>query len=314
MLAETYEDVRMKFIAEKVRHNPLEIAYHAEGEKWDLTATSSGKTKFWGKSTHGQSREILVLHWRNNREKSGNYTPRCKSSQNRFRLLRVVSVINGIGVDLLWTFVDSLNFRLALSHRKKPSSFMRNLMVGTKYFEHSGKMTIENTTTQYRCVLDFKQNGYWGPANVVSGTIHDPDSDIVGKLEGKWDDQICQMLDASHFHVLWKMAPFPKNTLESYGFTSYGITLNEIADDSAGKLPPTDSRLRPDVRALENGELDLAEEEKLRVEQMQRDRRNRGEERLPRWFKQVGDEWHYAGGYWEARSRGWKQEKILPLW
>lgn len=48
MLAETFEDARMKFIAEKVRHNPLEMAYHAEGEGWELTATSAGKTKFWG--------------------------------------------------------------------------------------------------------------------------------------------------------------------------------------------------------------------------------------------------------------------------
>lgn len=48
MLGETFEDVRMKFIAEKVRHNPLEMAYHAEGANWELYATSSGKTKFWG--------------------------------------------------------------------------------------------------------------------------------------------------------------------------------------------------------------------------------------------------------------------------
>jgi len=49
MLAETFEDVRMNFIAEKVRHNPLEIAYHAAGHKWDLTSTTLGRTKFWGK-------------------------------------------------------------------------------------------------------------------------------------------------------------------------------------------------------------------------------------------------------------------------
>lgn len=49
MLGETFEDARMKFIAEKVRHNPLEIAYHAEGDGWELTVTTAGKTKFWGK-------------------------------------------------------------------------------------------------------------------------------------------------------------------------------------------------------------------------------------------------------------------------
>lgn len=36
MLAETFEEPRMKFIAEKVSHNPFVMAYHAEGEKWEL--------------------------------------------------------------------------------------------------------------------------------------------------------------------------------------------------------------------------------------------------------------------------------------
>lgn len=48
MLAETFEDVRMKYIAEKVSHNPVVIAYHAEGDGWELHGTSAGKTKFWG--------------------------------------------------------------------------------------------------------------------------------------------------------------------------------------------------------------------------------------------------------------------------
>ncbi|CAA7266632.1 unnamed protein product [Cyclocybe aegerita] len=268
MLAETFEDVRMKFIAEKVRHNPLEIAYHAEGQNWELSATTFGKTKFWGKSL-----EIIPL------------------GTNRLK----------IGTDVyVW---------------KKPSSFVRNLMVGTKYLEHCGKMTIENTATDLRCVVDFKQNGYWGPTNVVSGTIHSAEGDVAAQLEGKWDDQVSQMLDASTFHVLWKIAQFPKNAPECYGFTAYSITLNELTSDLTGYLPSTDSRYRPDVRALENGELDLAEEEKLRVEQLQRDRRNRGEECQPRWFKQVGEsEWQYKGGYWEARACRWKGENIRPLW
>lgn len=50
MLGETFEDQRMRFIAEKVRHHPLEMAYHAQGVNWELTATSAGRTKFWGTS------------------------------------------------------------------------------------------------------------------------------------------------------------------------------------------------------------------------------------------------------------------------
>ena len=53
MLAETFEDPRMHFVAEKVCHNPVILAWHAEGQGWELYATSFGKTKFWGKSLLG---------------------------------------------------------------------------------------------------------------------------------------------------------------------------------------------------------------------------------------------------------------------
>lgn len=268
MLAETFEDVRMKFIAEKVSHNPVEMAYHAEGKGWELTGMSAGRTKFWGKSL-----EIIPLG----------------------------STKVKIGNDVyVWT---------------KPSSFMRNLMVGTKYIDHCGKMDIENTSTGMRCALDFKQNGYWGPTNIVSGTIHDSNGSTLSKLEGKWDDQMAQQLDDDHLHVLWRCSPFPKNSQEYYGFTAFGVTLNEITDDIAQKLPPTDSRMRKDIRALEEGDLDSAEAEKARIEEMQRERRRNGQDRQPRWFAKVDGEWEYAGGYWEARSRSWKTtEPVLPLW
>ncbi|KAJ7042503.1 oxysterol binding protein [Mycena alexandri] len=267
MLGETFEDVRMKFIAEKVRHNPLEMAYHAEGPNWELTATSAGKTKFWGKSL-----EVIPLG-----------TTYLKIGDDNFE----------------W---------------KKPSSFMRNLMVGTKYLEHVGKMTVENTHTQGRSVVEFKPSGYWGASNMVSGAVYSPSGKVVTQLEGKWDDQMSQMLDASHFRILWRVAPYPKDAHEYYGFTSFGITLNEITSDIEGKLPPTDSRRRPDVRALEEGQLDVAEREKTRVEEAQRERRRKGDDTQPRWFKQVGEEWEYIGGYWEARAQGWKGSNVRALW
>lgn len=267
MLGETFEDNRMLFIAEKVRHNPLEIAYHAESAGWHLSSTSCGKTKFWGKSL-----EIIPLG-----------TSRARIGDDQY----------------VWT---------------KPSSFIRNLMVGTKYFEHTGKMTIENTTTKIRCVLDFQQNGYWGPSNVISGAVYGTDGEVLSRLEGKWDDQLSHTLDSSHFHLLWRVHPYPKNSPDYYGFTSFGMALNELTEEMIPILAPTDSRYRPDVRALENGQLNLAEEEKTRIEEMQRDRRRRGEECQPRWFKLVGGEWQYCGGYWEARAQGWKNESFQSLW
>lgn len=187
-------------------------------------------------------------------------------------------------------------------------------MVGTKYLEHVGKMTIENVNGRDRCVLEFKQNGYWGSTNMVSGTVHDASGNIVSQLEGKWDEYLSQAVDSSHFTVLWRAQQWPKQTHEYYGFTSFSMTLNEITPDIADKLPVTDSRHRPDVRALEEGDLDQAEAEKVRVEEMQRSRRRDGEEAQAKWFRFEGGEWIYTGEYWEARAKGWKGTSIDPLW
>jgi oxysterol-binding protein-related protein 3/6/7 len=189
---------------------------------------------------------------------------------------------------------------------------MRNLMLGTKYLEHSGQLVIDNTTSGARCVLDFKQSGYFATPNLVTGTILSPSGKVVTQLEGKWDDQISLTVDSSNFRVLWRVTPFPNDAPDYYGFTSFGITLNEITGSLERHLPPTDSRKRPDVRALENGNLDLAEAEKQRVEEEQRVRRREGRNQNPRWFKEIGDEWIYTGGYWEMRARGWKN--IDSLW
>ncbi|OAX32717.1 hypothetical protein K503DRAFT_776361 [Rhizopogon vinicolor AM-OR11-026] len=240
-------NVRMKFLVEKVSHNPVIIAYRAEGKGWELNATSAGKTKFWGESL-----EIIPL------------------GTTRLNIMK--------------------------TGRNKPSSFMRNLMMGTKYLEHCGKMTVENMTSGASCVLDFKQSGYWGASDEVSSVIVSPSREVCARIEGEWDEQIAQALDSSHLHVLWRITPFPKESLQYYGFS--------ITNDLEGRLPPTNSRFRLDVRALENGDDDETEAQKTRLEEMQRDRRKCGVDRAPRWFKRHGEDWRYVGGYWEARARG----------
>lgn len=92
-----------------------------------------------------------------------------------------------------------------------------------------------------------------------------------------------------------------------YNLTSFAITLNELTPGLKEKLPPTDSRLRPDQRHLENGEYELANVEKLRLEQRQRQSRKLQESGWqPRWFRKEKDEdtYKYIGGYWEARELG----------
>ena len=49
---------------------------------------------------------------------------------------------------------------------------------------------------------------------------------------------------------------------------NFALQLNLLPDKLMKKLPPTDSRLRPDIRAWENGEADLATKEKERLEKI----------------------------------------------
>ena len=74
------------------------------------------------------------------------------------------------------------------------------------------------------------------------------------------------------------------------------------------KCAPTDTRRRPDQRALENGDSDAAAEEKLRLEEKQRTARKQREENeieySPRWFTMENGAWMYNGEYWKERDEG----------
>ena len=55
-----------------------------------------------------------------------------------------------------------------------------------------------------------------------------------------------------------------------YNMNYWSLQLNVISYELKSKIPPTDSRLRPDVRYWENGDLENAQREKDRLEQNQR--------------------------------------------
>lgn len=61
--------------------------------------------------------------------------------------------------------------------------------------------------------------------------------------------------------------------LQYYQFTTFAMSLNELESDMGEILCPTDSRLRPDIRKLENGDQDGAASEKARLEEKQRNSR-----------------------------------------
>ena len=66
---------------------------------------------------------------------------------------------------------------------------------------------------------------------------------------------------------IWKKEPYPPMVDHMYGFTKFMVNLNYLPSKLAKVIAPTDSRFRPDQRALENGEMKLASSEKNRLEE-----------------------------------------------
>ena len=139
-------------------------------------------------------------------------------------------------------------------------------------------------------------------------------------LEGSWNKDLhivdkTTLISTQISHI----KPLPEQHEFMYGFSSIAITLNHLTKEQLARIAPTDSRLRPDQRAYEQGDVNLAASEKYRLEELQRAKRKRRNKmkltHRPRWFElsvdeDTGEEFYkYKGGYLERRKTGqWTQE------
>ncbi|CAI9095897.1 OLC1v1031932C3 [Oldenlandia corymbosa var. corymbosa] len=271
LLGETYEadypELGVRFFSEKVSHHPTLIACHCEGRGWKLWGDTNLKSKFWGRSIQLDPVGTITLE-----------------------------------------FDDGETFRWS-----KVSTSIYNLILGKIYCDHHGTMHIRGNR-QYSCQLKFKDHSILERnPHQVNGFVEDNKGKKVATLFGKWNEGMYfvngegnKPKDTCDATLLWKRNLPPTNPTR-YNLTSFAITLNELTPGLKEKLPPTDSRLRPDQRFLENGEYDKANEEKLRLETRQRMSRKIQEHGWqPKWFKRDGEEgtFRYSGGYWEARELG----------
>lgn len=96
----------------------------------------------------------------------------------------------------------------------------------------------------------------------------EPDGDIPRS-------QSIYSIDIPNSVLLWEVEPRPQNSSNYFSFTNFAMSLNEIEPHMKPPktLCPTDSRLRPDIRKLEEGDIDGAIAEKTRLEEKQRDAR-----------------------------------------
>ena len=211
---------------------------------------------------------------------------------------------------------------------------LHNVVMGEKYVDPTGSMTVANETTGARANIEFvKPKGMWGGrGEEVSVSIAGPNGAQTGLgLQGTWNQSLRTLgsgKGGAGGTEIWHAGDLVPNPATTYGMTRFAATLNEITEVEKNRLPPTDCRLRPDQRLYEEGDLDEAENWKNRLEEAQRARRRdleaRGQEHRPRWFVRVdeapeGEElWRLKtgrDGYWEERARGeWAGvEKIFEV-
>ncbi|KAM6340512.1 oxysterol-binding protein-related protein 2 isoform 3-T7 [Alca torda] len=138
-------------------------------------------------------------------------------------------------------------------------------------------------------------------------------SEEVIKSENDEADDMPEVQDTVQFipgsKLLWRINCRPPNSSQMYNFTSFAVSLNELEKGMEAILAPTDCRLRPDIRNMENGNMDVASKEKERLEEKQRAaRKERAKDEVEwqtRWFHQGTNpytgtsDWLYSGGYFD---------------
>lgn len=295
LLGETYEYARpdkgYRFFIEQVSHHPPIGAAYAESKKWDYYGESSVQSKFYGKSFD----------------------------------------INPLGTWFLKLRPTATGGKEELYTWKKVTSSVIGIITGNPTVDNYGLMEIKNWTTGEICQLNFKPRGWKASsAYQVAGKVLDASGHVRWSIGGRWNDKIYARLtpgyedediekggshgkhsnDENKAFLVWQSHARPTGI--PFNLTPFVVTLNAIPDALRPVVAPTDTRLRPDQRAMEDGAYDLAATEKNRVEEKQRKtRRGReanGEEFVPRWFEKgrcevTGESyWVFNHEYWKVRN------------
>nr|XP_061808273.1 oxysterol-binding protein-related protein 3-like [Nerophis lumbriciformis] len=203
----------------------------------------------------------------------------------------------------------------------KVTSCIHNILSGQRWIEHYGEMTIKNVNSNTcECKITFVKARSWSSTvNEIEGVVTDSSGRVVHSIFGKWHESIFQG-DPPSATCIWRANPMPADQDQYYGFTKFAIELNELDPTIRPLLPPTDTRFRLDQRCLEEGNVEEAEEQKQRIEQLQRERRKVLEENnmthQPRFFKKSDyDTWVNNNSYWELRrDPGFMKVDFPVLW
>lgn len=313
LLGETYEldrwnDFGFRVVCEQVEHHPPISAFHVEAPDYTFHGTIYPKIKFWGSSIQVTPKGLVTLYLRKHDE--------AYSWQN------VSCTVHNVIVGRIWVEhsgeMEVNNWKT--NHRSvltfKPCGWSGSEIHKVQgYMYDKRKRKVRSfygrwTEALYSCEVEiwerFARTSWKDVEQSNQNRSNDTDgpNDVPQAQRG----MTCN-LNIPDQKLLWMASLRPDNSSRYYNFTLFAMMLNEIDPQQVARLPPTDCRLRPDLRLLEQADVEKASEEKNRVEEKQRrtrkDRARSREDWKPRWFK-VGknkytgsEEWQFTGNYWK---------------
>ncbi|CAG8535573.1 1697_t:CDS:10, partial [Acaulospora colombiana] len=344
LLGETYEYVRpdkaFRYVSEQVSHHPPISACYCESPNYDFFSEIDMKSKFWGKSfeilPQGVSHVNLKVpqdHWPRHVEGSPEEFA-ARGNPNAFAehysWKKVTTCVNNLIVGSPW--IDHYGDMVILNHLtgdKCVLTFKARGWRGKDAFEIRGYIKDHNDKEIWEIA------GRWNErlvarrsnANLLSIQEDDLGSDRAALNATSTSENgvlpspsplSSTQTNRRPIYLLWKRNPLPEEPL-LFNLTPFAVTLNDLPDSLANWIAPTDSRLRPDQRALENGLYDLANSEKMRLEEKQREKRKNRDQDLrrnhaARWFRRAiepdtGENyWEFNHEYWEERERVGKEK------
>ncbi|XP_067125574.1 oxysterol-binding protein-related protein 2-like isoform X2 [Centruroides vittatus] len=337
LLGETYEffkeNINLKMVCEQVSHHPPISAYHAESPHFTMYGSVQPHLKFWGKSvvinpegtvTVELLRKEEIYTWTGVDccvhniivgkmwlEQYGNTEIICKKSG--LSTVLHFKPCNWLGQNAHTVegyITDKKKNKLRMLYGKWPN-YLKSTSI--EAYDEFIKINKKFVPPEYSHYISKELNSkICNPSNNQSVQFED---DLKKEVESNIDNQEKQdenyvMVDLKDSKLLWEVEPRPEYSMEYYNFTLFAMALNELYDSMKSFLPPTDSRLRPDIQLLENGNVDEAAFEKHRLEEKQREarklRKKNNEIWKPRWFKKGPnphipnkDCWLFDKHYWD---------------
>jgi hypothetical protein len=202
-----------------------------------------------------------------------------------------------------------------------PDVNLHNYIMGSPYLWFNGNMTCTNKINGDKANIRFKAKGWTSKSDYESvGAIMDSSGRQIFELSGLWSESlIATDPNSGQKTILATKNKGPENQDKQFFLTRFALNLNHITPEMLEKIAPTDSRLRPDLRAFEFKNIELASSEKTRLEEKQRKRRKdmeaKGEVHNAAWFnfKLEGDLMNvkFRGDYFAVReSKQWPESTL----